>query len=149
MPRRPHPGHSEAGRCIFRADAHVKSGRVILPLIVRRICRYDCGGKQGEIGTGRKEEEPFRSCRGPPRAPVTCLPQTQSSPKHVRLGLLLFIYPASFVHSPPPSTPPPHTHPPLVPLSAVAPTFSFRGPRHPATAPAVSNPPFFWRGAPP
>lgn len=40
-------------RCIFRADAHVKSGRVILPLIVRRICRYDCGGKQGEIGTSK------------------------------------------------------------------------------------------------
>lgn len=33
------------GRCIFRADAHVKSGRVILPLILRRICRYDCWGK--------------------------------------------------------------------------------------------------------
>lgn len=101
-------------RRIFRVDAHVQSGHVVLPLIVRRICRYDCGGKWSKASRKKREreraaaagmwtEEPFRSCHGL-RIAVTCLPQTRPSPKHVRLGLLLFIYPAlslfpSLVHS--------------------------------------------------
>lgn len=42
---------------------------------------------------GYIEEEPFRSCHGL-RIAVTCHSQIRPSPKHVRLGLLLFIYPA-------------------------------------------------------
>lgn len=38
-------------------------------------------------------EEPFRSCYGL-RIAVTCHPQIRPFPKHVRLGLLLFIYSA-------------------------------------------------------
>lgn len=84
----------------FRADAHVESDRVVLPLIVRRIYRYDCGGKQWMKKERKKkrgmniEKEPFRSCHGL-RIAVTCHPQIRLSPKHVRLGLLLFIYPGS------------------------------------------------------
>lgn len=40
----------------------------------------------------KKREKPFRSCHGL-RIAVTCHPQIRPSPKHVRLGLLLFIYP--------------------------------------------------------
>ena len=67
-----HPSPAAAVACVFRADAHVKSGRVILPLIVRRICRYDCGGKQGETGTSKGRGEPFRSWRGPGPGHVPC-----------------------------------------------------------------------------
>jgi len=84
-----------------------KRGHVVLPLIARRICRYDCGDKQKErererergatseakpSETDGQEEEPFRSCRGL-RIAVTCLPQIPPSPKHVGSALPLFIYP--------------------------------------------------------
>lgn len=72
---------------------------------MRRICRYDCGGKQGEIGTS-KGRGAFSQLPWTARVLVTCLAQIQWSPKHVRLGLLLFIYPVGSS----PSVPPYHFH---------------------------------------
>lgn len=94
-----------------RADAHVKSGRVILPLIVIAMFARMIAGVNREGRGG----EPFRSCRGPREAWSRASLKHASSPRTAAVGLLLFIYPRfrsplspsslpGRVHQPPQST---------------------------------------------
>lgn len=72
-----------------RADAHVKSGCVILPLIVIAMFARMIAGVNREGRGG----EPFRSCRGPRESWSRASLKHASSPRTAAVGLLLFIYP--------------------------------------------------------
>lgn len=91
-----------------RADAHVKSGRVILPLIVIAMFARMIAGVNREGRGG----EPFRSCRGPRESWSRASLKHASSPSDCSSRLTAFHLPAFSFPPPSPSSLPGRVHQP-------------------------------------